>query len=459
MNEMLSTPSVSLAGILLTLLLDAVLVACEFSLLKIRFSHFNTELRNRVEADRRLAPLLEAGDRSHRVIRLAHAGCLLLYALFSLPLFFALVALPGREVGGFGRALAAALAFLAALTLQQAVGELLPRALGLAHPLGSLRLGQPLIVLFGWLTRPIRRLALGMVRCIWRLWRKEPMPSLDVLDLETQVDRLRKESPEMSLVAQLILKNALLMRELVVSDVLLPRNQVKYFDLNQPLEANLQMAKASGHTRFPLCYGDLDHCIGLIHIKDLFRYPGDLAQLDLRRIKRSMIRIESEEPLESALTKLLAHRMHMALVIDEFHGTKGVLTLERVLEQLVGDIRDEFDAEEEALIKSDEQAHEVVVSGLTPLHEIASLFGVEMESNEVSTIGGLITSELGRIPEAGERLSIAGLEIAITRVDETRVLELTIRRPGPGAPKCPNSSAPARPESPQGAPAGPSDPA
>ena len=149
--------------------------------------------------------------------------------------------------------------------------------------------------------------------------------------------------------------------------------------------------------------------------------------MDLRRLKRNMIRIDIEEPLESALTKLLAHRMHMALVIDEFRGTEGVLTLERILEQLVGEIRDEFDADEEVLIRADEKTDEAVVSGLTPLHEIEANFGVEIETEEVSTIGGLVTSELGRIPESGEKLTSSGLEIEITQSDDTRVIEVRVR--------------------------------
>jgi CBS domain containing-hemolysin-like protein len=415
-----------LIGIPLTLCLNAVLVACEFSLIKIRFSHFNTELRERVESHKRLGPLLESGDRTIRVIRLCLTGCLIIYALLIFPLLMALFELTGL-MGELTRALSAALAFVIALSLHQLVGELFPRGLGLAYPFQSLRLGAPFIRVFGWLTRPIRLLVLSIVRLIWKIWRKEPVPDLDSLELETQIELLRKESPQMSMVAQLILKNTLLMRELVVSDVLLPRNQVKYFDLNLPLEENLQLARETGHTRFPLCYGDLDRCLGLIHIKDIFRQTGALDKLDLRRLKRNMIRIDSEEPLESALTKLLSHRMHMALVIDEFRGTEGVLTLERILEQLVGEIRDEFDADEEVLIKADLQNDEAVVSGLTPLHEIESIFGVDFETEEVSTIGGLVTSELGRIPETGESVVISNLNIEITGVDETRVVEVRIR--------------------------------
>ncbi|HSH09803.1 MAG TPA: hemolysin family protein [Oceanipulchritudo sp.] len=419
--------SFQVLGIPFILFLNALLVACEFSLIKVRFSHFNTELRDRVESHRRLGPLIESGDRTIRVIRMGLTACLLLYALLLFPFIESLCARLEWAVYGTSTPVSAALAFVIALALHQLVGELFPRALGLAYPLQSLRLGAPLIVVLGWLTRPIRMVVLNLVRFIWRLWRNESLPDLDSLDLETQIELLRKEDPEMSMVAQLILKNTMLMRELEVADVLLPRNQVKYFDLNLPVAENLQIAKETGHTRFPLCYGDLDHCLGLIHIKDIFRYTGDVSKMDLRRIKRNMIRIESEEPLESALTKLLSHRMHMALVIDQFRGTEGVLTLERILEQLVGEIRDEFDAEEEALIRPDLTKDEAVVSGLTPLHEVESIFDVDLENEEVSTIGGLVTSELGRIPETGECITIAGLKIEITGVDDTRILEVRIR--------------------------------
>lgn len=426
MSAFLSEYAVGLVGIPLTLFCNALLVACEFSLIKIRFSHFNRELHAEVEASASLSRLLANGDQTIRIIRLGLTTCLLLYALFCFPLLSRLFEVPIAH-DGLRAGVAFAAAFLVALGLHQLVGELFPRGLGLAYPIHSLRLGAPFIRVFGWLTRPLRRLVQALVRFAWRVWKKEPVPDLDSLELETQIELLRKESPEMSMVAQLILKNTLLMRELVVADVLLPRNQVKYFDLNQPLQENLKMAKESGHTRFPLCFGDLDRCIGLIHIKDLFRFTGDLSRLDLRRLKRNMIRIDSEEPLETALTKLLSHRMHMALVIDEFRGTEGVLTLERILEQLVGEIRDEFDAEEEVLIKADLESDEAVVSGLTPLHEIEAAFEVELDTEEVSTIGGLVTSQLGRIPETGERIQLGSLDVEITGVDETRVVEVRIR--------------------------------
>ncbi len=427
MITFLSTHSVEIIAIPFTLILNAILVACEFSLTKIRFSHFDTELRQRVEAHKRISPLIRTGDRTIRVIRMGLTACLFLYILFVFPLINNLCGLFGIEILNSQAPLALILAFLFSLVLHQLVGEYIPRGLGLAYPMESLRIGAPVIIVLARLMRPVRWFVRGLVRLFWRLAGHDKVPDLDSLELETQVQLLGKESPEMSTVAQLILKNTLILRELVVADVLLPRNQVKYFDLNLPLKENLAMARESGHTRFPLCYGDLDHCLGLIHIKDLFRSPGNIYSLDLRRIKRNMIRIDSEVPLETALTKLLSHRMHMALVLDEFRGTEGVLTLERILEQLVGEIRDEFDADEEVLIREDVNTDDAVVSGLTPLHEVEAKYGLEFEEEDVSTIGGLITSELGRIPVLEERLFMQGLEIEITGVDETRVIEVRIR--------------------------------
>lgn len=424
----LSDYRVELIAIPFTLLLNALLVASEFSLIKIRFSHFNPELRKQVEGDKWIGSLIASGDRTIRSIRYSLTGCLFLYALLSFPVLHSI--LSGLEMAAYRvtTPVAAVLAFLVAVSLHYLVAELTPRAMGLTYPAQSLRLAMPFIVVFRWISRPIRKLMFGILSSIWRILRNEAVPDLDSLELETQIEFLDRDSPGITQVAQLILKNTMMMRDLVVEDVLLPRNQVKYFDLNAPLDENLAMAKETGHTRFPLCYGDLDTCLGLIHIKDIFRYKGDLSRLDLRRIKRNMIRINTEEPLESALTKLLSHRMHMALVIDEFRGAEGVLTLERILEQLVGDIRDEFDADEEVLIQPEMDTGETVVSGLTPLHEIESKFNVELETEEVSTIGGLVTSELGRIPEANTTVLLAGLQIEITEVDETRVVEVIIRR-------------------------------
>jgi CBS domain containing-hemolysin-like protein len=427
MTTSLIDQAIALPGMLIALLGNACFVAAEYSLIRTRFSHFDNELKDAIAARPALQRMVDNADRSIQVIRLGLGVSFAVYVLCFLPMVFRWIA-PWLPFSGIALQLTATLlALLLALLVYQTLGDALPRALGLVKPFQVLRFSAPVIGIFGWLTRPFRMVVEAVAATVWRLWARAPMPGIDTLDIEAQIELLRKEAPDMSTVGQLIFRNTLAMRDLVVADVLLPRNQVQYFDLNQSLEQNLDMARQTGHTRFPLCYGDLDRCIGLIHIKDIFRHRGDHKRLELRKLKRNIIRIDSETPLESALTLLLAHRMHMALVTDEFNGTEGVLTLERILEQLVGDIRDEFDADEEALVKSDDESDGVLVSGLTPLHEIEDIFPVELSNDEVSTIGGLVSSEFGRIPEVGDTLNHSGLEIEVTEVDETRVLQVHIR--------------------------------
>ena len=139
--------------------------------------------------------------------------------------------------------------------------------------------------------------------------------------------------------------------------------------------------------------------------------------------------LSSEEPLENALKLLLLRKMHMALVLDEFGGTIGVLTLENVFEQLVGAIDDEFDTIEEKKVSAISQV-DYKVDGLTPLHDLEEVLGIEIENDDVSTFGGLITSELGRFPENGEQVVMVdiGLSLTIDQVDERRIISATVRK-------------------------------
>lgn len=415
-------------GLACSLLLAAIFAAGEYSLIRIRFSHFDRELTDPLEKMPKVTAFIDLGDRATFLLRAASIACGWISALLLFPVVLSLLfGVPVANNAFFAAALVL-VAFLLVLFLHLLLVDQLGRLLGMAQPLFALRLAIIVFQPFSLLLGPWSSAVQWLSTIFWTKISPGSPVGMESLDIDAQLALANKDAPDLSTVAQLIFKNAMLMRDLVVADVLLPRNQVRYFDLNQSLQVNLAMAKESGHTRFPLCFGDLDHCVGLIHIKDLFRYRGDLERLDLRKIKRNMIRLDGDEPLESALTKLLSHRMHMALVIDEFNGTEGVLTLERILEQLVGEIRDEFDADEEALIRTDLESDQVLVSGLTPLHEIETLMDCDFDNDEVSTIGGLVTSVLGRIPDKGEAIPIADIEVLVTEVEDTRVLQVRLMR-------------------------------
>lgn len=409
---------ISVVLLVLLLMANAALAAFEISLIKLRFSHFNPDLLDRLRADKGMARMLDQGDTVVRVARLGMTMCMLGYAVVAMKLVGVLIhhlvgtALPGLVV--------ALIAFLVAICVHYVIGELVPRGIGLQHAVRVFKLTSWVVRVFQILTWPLIRPLTRVARGVLRLLGTEPQLDLESLDLEAQIEMLGKEAPELSVVGQRLLKNAVQMRTLAVSDILLPRNKVNIFDLQADNRTNFELAKKTGHTRFPLCDGDLDHTIGLIHIKDIFRHPGDPLALDLRKVRRNIMRLQLEEPLEDALQKLLRYKMHMALVEDDFGGAVGVVTLEQILEQLVGDIQDEFDFEEAHIREVEENIY--LVQGLTPIHEIDDAFDLEIENEEVSTFGGLITAELGRFPSEGEEVTIDRLHIRMEQVDERRVI-------------------------------------
>jgi CBS domain containing-hemolysin-like protein len=217
-----------------------------------------------------------------------------------------------------------------------------------------------------------------------------------------------------------IVGNTLEMGQLKVQDVMVSRKQVQILDVEDGLERNLEIARTCGHTRLPLCEGDLDHCLGIIHVKYAFRLLGkDSRELSLRSITRAPALVSAEDPLPLALRKMMKWKVHMALVGDEFGGVDGVITLEDILEEVVGEIQDEFDADEKYIEQLNQ--HSWKISGLTPLHELPESLGINEEEEEVTSFGGLITQEFGKIPGAFETLLLRNLEVTILEADETRI--------------------------------------
>ena len=171
----------------------------------------------------------------------------------------------------------------------------------------------------------------------------------------------------------------------------------------------------------------MDQCIGIIHIKDIFRLTDTARLAQPVKLKRMIAQFTLETSLEEALERMLRAKFHMVLVEDTFGGIVGVVTLESILEKLVGDIQDEFDSEE-VQIESLESDNHYKISGLTPLHEIEAKLELEIDNDEVSTFGGLITLELGKLPRKGQKLRLYGLQVTINEVDERRVISTTVSR-------------------------------
>src|SRR4051812_22457171 len=234
-----------------------------------------------------------------------------------------------------------------------------------------------------------------------------------------------EKSDEVSELGRDLLVNALDLRQRVVRDIMTPRGEVVFLDLEESFEVNVKKAFESRHTRFPLCRGHLDNAVGLVHIKELMPMMRD-PQPDLLRIRRDLIPVPEMMSLEKLLNLFLTKHAHLAVVVDEYGGTVGMVTLENVLEELVGDIQDEFDTEKEEFREINE--NEFTVEGAVGLYELQDMAGLTLESADVSTIGGYVTHLLGHLPEHGEQVRIQDYLVTITKTDGRRVEELHFRK-------------------------------
>jgi CBS domain containing-hemolysin-like protein len=316
--------------------------------------------------------------------------------------------------------------FVLAFLWERVWANLIPRRISAGkHLLFHLRIGFPLMILIRFVCIPFN--------FAFSLLEKPLLSSPQTEENKTEgnevADHIRTlgmESSNMDPEVVEIVGNTLEMSLLHVQDAMIPRNQVQILDDQDSLEENMKIARTCGHTRLPLCTGNLDHCSGIIHVKYAFRLLSEGTPINLDSLARSPALLSSEEPLPVALRKMMKWKVHMALVRDEFGGIDGVITLEDILEEVVGEIQDEFDADENAVEKTEEGKWKV--PGLTPVHELPDELKLDEDEDEdeLTSFGGFVTRELGRIPEKGETINLQHLKVTILEADETRVLSTEV---------------------------------
>jgi len=232
-----------------------------------------------------------------------------------------------------------------------------------------------------------------------------------------------------------MLAGVLEVSETQVRDVMIPRSQMVVIDINQPFEDILKTIVESGHSRFPVIGEDRDEVLGILLAKDLLRHFGSEAAKDIsiRRLLRTASVIPESKRLNALLKEFRASHNHMAIVVDEYGGVAGLLTIEDVLEEIVGDIDDEHDPEEAEFIRPDGEKNGrpcYAVRALTRIDDFNEYFECELSDEEYDTIGGLVMHELGRLPRRGEKIDFDGFEFAVTKADRRRIDTLQVQRQG-----------------------------
>jgi CBS domain containing-hemolysin-like protein len=422
-----------LAVILGLVILNAFFVASEFAIVKVRGSQLDA-----LEAEGNLRAVFAKHVRTHLDAYLSATQLGITLASLALgwigEQFLAHLIEPAFIVANMHShalvsTISITLAFLGITFLHIVFGELAPKYIAIGNPLSvSLALVRPLggfYILFKpfiWVLNKSSNFFLQ------KLLRIKPVAGSELAHSEEELRLILDESEKSDEVSELgrdLLVNALDLRQRVVRDIMTPRGEVVFLDLEENFETNLKKAFESRHTRFPLCRGHLDNAVGLIHIKELMPMMRD-PQPDLMRIKRELIPVPEMMSLEKLLNLFLTRHAHLAIVVDEYGGTVGMVTLENVLEEIVGDIQDEFDSEKAEFRKINED--EFTVAGSLGLYELRDLAGLELESADVSTIGGYVTHLLGHLPKQGEQVQINDYLVTISQTDGRRVGQLHFRK-------------------------------
>jgi len=227
-----------------------------------------------------------------------------------------------------------------------------------------------------------------------------------------------------------MLEGVLTVSDIQVRDIMVPRAQVTVLNRDDESHVLLRTVIESGHSRFPVLDEDREKVVGILLAKDLLRIAAvaDGAPFDIKEFMRPPVYVPESKRLNVLLREMRRSRVHMAIVADEYGGIAGLVTIEDVIEQIVGDIDDEHDIDEEQNIRKDAD-RQYIVRGQTPIDEFNEYFQTDLSDDEFDTVAGLVMKQLGRLPRRGETLQLAGCDIKVLRFDRRRIDTLRLTSP------------------------------
>ena len=422
-----------LALAILLVALNGFFVAAEFALVKVRptqLEPYVTEGLRRAKMARHMVRHLDAYLSATQLgITLAS----LALGWVGEPAFAWIVEPVVRPFAGDNPALvhsiALTAAFLVITILHIVLGELAPKSVAIRKAEGTVLAVSLPLFLFYKVTYPAIWLLNHTANYLLRVVGIAPASEGELAHDEEEL-RLLLASSHTSVVSKQtreLLDNIFELTHRVARQIMIPRQDVAYLSTTRTMAENLRAARRSGHTRFPLCDGDLDHVVGLIHIKDLFRKERPVSTL--REVAREIAFVPETLELDRLLKRMRTERFHLAAVIDEYGGISGVVTLEDVIEEIVGQIQDEFDVEKPEVRREEDGAY--LVSGGTLIEDLEDELGIELSDRDEDTIGGVVLSELGRTPAVGDKVPLGPVLLEVLDVDNNRIkdLRLTVNKP------------------------------
>lgn len=435
--NLLTANLLKLLGVAALVLLNGFFVAAELALVKIRETQIEAlvqEGNRRAKILRRLVGNLESAISAIQFgITLASLGIGILVE----PLFTSLLApiFNALHVESFAvrHAVAIATGFFVNSFLLIVIGELAPKALAIRKTVTvALWTARPL-AWFAWLTFPfvwlLNRSAMWLLKKIGIQSASEAERSHSEEELRLLFAGADRHSGATRLGRDIVL-NALDLRRRVAREVMRPRNEIVGLDTEASIAECLDVAEKTRYSRFPLCEGgNLDKTLGVVHFKDMFasRFRAR-SGADLAAVARKLIYVPETARLEKLLQLFLDRKLHFAIVVDEYGGTVGMVTLENILEELVGQIQDEFDQEIPLIVKTAGDTWEL--AGTLPLHELSELVRESLQEEGITTVSGLVTHRLGGFPKPGDVLQLGDYVLTVEEMEGLRVAKLRLKLVG-----------------------------
>jgi putative hemolysin len=321
-------------------------------------------------------------------------------------------------------------------------GEVLPMtiAVGMPHRVGLLVARA--VLLLQWLLTPIRLLLGAFIRVVsrWAGGDGVTKSAITEAELRTLVEVGHQEGVVQRTEREMI-HGVFELGETTVAEIMVPRTDVFGIDLETPSTELLAALRANLHHRVPVYEENLDHVLGILQAKDLLRYYAGLPpDFDLRAHLAAPYFVPQSKRADALLREFKAKKLRMAIVVDEYGGTAGLITLEDLLEEVVGEIRDEFEAEERLAQRIDERTWRVAAK--MPINDFNAVTGMSIPDEHFDTVGGWVLDLFGRVPHRGESLEADGVRVTVETMHRNRILQVLVRLPAPLPPRTatPNGS-------------------
>jgi CBS domain containing-hemolysin-like protein len=425
-----------IAVIVVLLVLNGYFVAVEFALVRSRRTRLQAMVRSgdpiarfALAASGNLARVLSASQLGITLASLGLGWTAESAFAHSFGTFFA--ALPFPVEASLRVSIGAMVALLLATYLQVVFGELAPRAVALNHPEQLAKWLAPPLLAFAWIASPFIAVLNFSAGGVLRFFGQSAQIQRETVHSPDELRLLVEQSEEQGALETTdaaMLGKVFEFSEKKARDVMTPRTEIVAMTADASLDDALEVVEEAGFSRYPVYDESIDNIIGMVHVKDLLGVLREkLDEFTVRDVMREVHVVPGSRDVEEVLADFKKRKEHMAIVLDEYGGTAGMVTMEDLLEEIVGEIFDEYDETVEARVPS-AGGGETLVEGAANVREVNEVFGLSVPVEDYTTLGGYVFGALGRLPVVGDRVTGGGATFVVRAMDGRRIETLALEK-------------------------------